>query len=527
MVFIQPVDLALVLKSAQDFTRRKQDREDRDFARSEHQRKLELARKQQEMDIKVKQAQAKVLQAQTPEAQQAAMGELQAFEPSVAMETQEKLGEFEAGQQEITAKRQTFATKRREFKIDQSLKGAEAMQQLLPSAVQETPAGPQVDIKGLFGATSRIQKMAQQGIVDQGQADAVSKLFDRARQATVAGGQGQLNGEQMSAEMQSIAGDVGSMIESAKQGVDLLGDPEKRQRFNSELEQLGGRAFELGGGENDYEWQAMNNPKGIEQARAERREDRLRRAKATAPRSYFDMGTKEEIAPLTKGARTQILKESASSRKLLDMYRRSAKSAEPWMFKYHGRAKVGLGEFLSRLPGDLAPEGWRGDMNDFLDTYMSSERGFSLYRKKITGAQAAMAELEYLRKQAANMDMSWPRFQAAIRETFAGLQYEVKLYNKALAKGISLQENGELPGGLTQKYFDEMLGTKKDMEGGRARMEGGLMRGSPITRGDMLDRIDALEEAGWSGPEIIEAIEHEGYDTLTSGDIEKLTGKIR
>ena len=118
------MDLALVLQSAQNYTQQKMQREDRKLKQDEYQHGLEVERKKQEMALKIKQAQAKFLQAQDPNAKQQAMVDLQAVDPNVALATQEKMTDLDEQQVDIEGKQRKSAS-------DLELRTAQAMKQSL------------------------------------------------------------------------------------------------------------------------------------------------------------------------------------------------------------------------------------------------------------------------------------------------------------------------------------------------------------------------------------------------------------
>ena len=431
MPFVQNIDLAKVLQGAQALSRMRMDKEQHELAVNDYHRQVELARKQQEMAVKVRQAQAKVMQAQQPEARQEAISELQALSPETAISTQEQI-------QGLETKQQTLASKRRDLKISQSLKGAEAMQQLLPNAVQQTDVGPQVDIRNLFAATSRMQQLAQVGIVDQGQADAMSSLFNRARQATIAGAQGQLTGEQLAAEMQGVASDVGAMLEGAQQGIELLGDPEKRARFNAELEQIGGRAFELAGGENDYEWQVRNNPEAITQARKEMQEARLSRAKAAGTTIVNRMG--QEYDPATRGARTAFQKDELASLAMLSNLKAiDVSKAAEFQTVQAGvkRSVLNAVDALGLIKEGTPQDEWLGMRRVFREKI---DRVFNQYRREVTGAQAAFVELERLKDSILNADLRPSELRASYRSFVEEIERVDRIRRRVLRKGFNVSD---------------------------------------------------------------------------------------
>lgn len=68
---------------------------------------------------------------------------------------------------------------------------------------------------------------------------------------------------------------------------------------------------------------------------------------------------------------------------------------------------------------------------------------FNKYRKWVTGAQAALAELEYLKESMVNTDLSPDEFEPAVQQYKAALQRTIRVKNMLLREGFSLSNKAE------------------------------------------------------------------------------------
>ncbi len=435
MSFVTPFDLSSVLQAAQNHAKLKGEREDREFEKQDYYHKLEMARKKQEMMVKIKQAQAKVLQAQQPGDQTEAMSDLAALDPKTAIETQDQIGKMESAMLER-------AKKTRDLHLDQGLRGAQAMGDLLSGAVEQSPHGPQVNLRGLFGATSQMMKMAQQGLVDPQQAEAVGDILRRVQRAEAGGAEGEINTDKVLAEMSGAVGDIENLKKGAAFTVDLLGDPEKRKRYQAALEQVGGRAFELAGGESsDYEWQVKNNPEAVARARAELGEQSITRAKAGAPKmTLINREPGQTYDPATMGARTAFHKEELASLKMLSNLKAiDINDARKYAGAIPAAKAAGL-KFIDNIIN--LKEG--GDNEKWLEGHRmfteQIEGVFNQYRREITGAQAAFVELENLRQSVLNKELSPSQMRGAYKRFVAELERLAWIRRRVLRKGFNVSD---------------------------------------------------------------------------------------
>lgn len=114
------------------------------------------------------------------------------------------------------------------------------------------------------------------------------------------------------------------------------------------------------------------------------------------------------------------------------------------------------------------------------------EQFFNLYRKEITGAQAAVAELDRLKKSMLNVDQDPVSFQASLDVAIDEMKRGLRLKRRFLREGISIQENGD-------EFDSAFLGQQDDDAN---------VRGAELT------------EQGLSVEQIVSQLINEGY---TSG----------
>ena len=110
---------------------------------------------------------------------------------------------------------------------------------------------------------------------------------------------------------------------------------------------------------------------------------------------------------------------------------------------------------------------------------------FNAYRKLITGAAAAVQELEDLKKAMISTDLSPDEFEAAFNEYSMELSRTLRIRNKVLREGLK-------PG--TKQYGEEL--NRMYLTGDDDKMDA---------------RGDELEASGMSDDDIVKALEQEGY----------------
>ena len=137
---------------------------------------------------------------------------------------------------------------------------------------------------------------------------------------------------------------------------------------------------------------------------------------------------------------------------------------DPVMFTYRDQANLtaskwaqtykntpgaeGASEWLaSKMTGKTPKE--RAAFIEKRTNYMNTvEQVFNTYKHEITGAAAGQRELEQLRKNFLNGDMSPSEFKGALEQIVAKHKTEADIYKKALLKGtdVSPSSVGANPG---------------------------------------------------------------------------------
>jgi len=130
----------------------------------------------------------------------------------------------------------------------------------------------------------------------------------------------------------------------------------------------------------------------------------------------------------------------------------NGRMADPWMLTYAGQAEDFLVRHAEKLgvePTDLQREAV------FKRTQFVTgvEQLFNAYRKEITGAAAAVQELDRLKKSFINMDMSPTQFEAAFAQYSGELKRSMRIRRRLLREGFDLREEGGEGGEMMDNLF--------------------------------------------------------------------------
>lgn len=150
---------------------------------------------------------------------------------------------------------------------------------------------------------------------------------------------------------------------------------------------------------------------------------------------------------LTKGARTAAQKSLQNAEQQVKNVERLRTSFDREFLTRRGKIKAFLAREAARsegLPGIGAAARSIADAagadNKFLEGFtrftQQIEQVFNAYRKEITGAAAAVAELDRLKKAVLNADNSPPEFEAALNLFEETLQEGIQIKRELLRKGI-------------------------------------------------------------------------------------------
>jgi hypothetical protein len=169
----------------------------------------------------------------------------------------------------------------------------------------------------------------------------------------------------------------------------------------------------------------------------------------TAPRQGIRVGKGGvlEVAPMGRSATNTEQKALASEINLYSQLQNvgelagldeNGRMVDPSMLTYRGQAEDFFAKKAEKLgiePSDLQREA----MVKRTKFVTGVEQLFNAYRKEITGAAAAVQELDRLKKSFINMDMSPTEFEAAFQQYTGELQRSMRVRRKLLREGFDLR----------------------------------------------------------------------------------------
>jgi hypothetical protein len=270
-------------------------------------------------------------------------------------------------------------------------------------------------------------------------------------------------------------------------------EPERKDRLSPEMQGaadilLGERKLTAAGAQN---LNLLTNHPEYPQAVAKWREQQ---ASALAEERMYKQRRAEAAGKtviLERGTRTGLQKDLISDLQMMNTLDALQTSAKPEMFTLQGR----VGNKLLSIASHISPTLWgQGELVDSLQARKvvnnDVEQFFQAYRKYITGAQAGLKEIEMLKNSMLNMELSWPEFQASLKQLNSKIGRTIRLRNKILSKGLDLS--------------DEEIGRELDaawMAGDQAN-----------SRKDRVAREKALLQGGMTDPDLrIKTLLAEGY----------------
>ena len=123
-----------------------------------------------------------------------------------------------------------------------------------------------------------------------------------------------------------------------------------------------------------------------------------------------------------------------------------------YMLTYPGRVEAGFNAFVEKLgvPLEEADEAMLKRHTAFT---MQTNQLFNVYRKEITGAAAAVQELERLQKAFVNPNMSPSEFESAYGTYMKELKRSMRLRRKFLREGIDVSEDGGAGGAAMDRAW--------------------------------------------------------------------------
>ena len=212
-------------------------------------------------------------------------------------------------------------------------------------------------------------------------------------------------------------------------------------------------------------------------------------ANATAPKQGIVVGPDGTVTiggspALTTSTRSDLQKGVAGDMQLLDQLEATRDAYDPEFLTYGGALKGELTRQAEKLGGSPGAQNQRF-LQGRTKFVTQVERSFNAYRQAITGAAAAVQELDRLKKSFINMDMSPSQFEAAYDAYESELKRSIRLRNRLLREGVD--PRGPQGGRQLDTLFAS--GADDDVE----------------TRGS------ELAQQGLSEPEILAQLEREGY----------------
>lgn len=161
--------------------------------------------------------------------------------------------------------------------------------------------------------------------------------------------------------------------------------------------------------------------------------------------------------PAEKAVKTQLQKDIVDNTVQLSRLKSIKDSYKKEFLQASGKVKGAIyrvGDFMN-LPVENLPGFSSEDKNTFLGkrTEFETQVGqiFNLYRKDITGAAAAVQELDRLKKDMMNVDMTPMQFEHAANAYEKNLKRAIRLKNKVLREGFDVRD--ESGGGKLDTYF--------------------------------------------------------------------------
>jgi hypothetical protein len=189
--------------------------------------------------------------------------------------------------------------------------------------------------------------------------------------------------------------------------------------------------------------------------------------------------------PLTKPNVNDAQKSVVFATEQLGNLDAIAKEYETGFLTYGGKVK----NFVDRQTDKIDPTSLSRDDRAALGKQtrfkQQVNRGFNAYRKEITGAAAALAELEQLKQAMLNTDLGPTEFKAAFDSYQSELKRSLRLKRKMLREGINVADEG------FGARYDQAFASGTDDD--------------PVARGE------ELEAGGTADDEIVKTLRAEGY----------------
>ena len=139
--------------------------------------------------------------------------------------------------------------------------------------------------------------------------------------------------------------------------------------------------------------------------------------------------------PLTKTNKNNVQKSMVSATESLQRLKEIKSNYDPEFLTYGGRVKNLMSKVKDKAGLDLSEKD-EAALKQRRKFTQDVNREFNAYRKLITGAAAAMAELESLKKAIINEDLSPTEFEAAFDQYAGELERTTKIGEGLMAEGL-------------------------------------------------------------------------------------------
>ena len=159
---------------------------------------------------------------------------------------------------------------------------------------------------------------------------------------------------------------------------------------------------------------------------------------------------------------------------------------------FKSNKRFALGNLLESVTGISVDEDFRGAKQNF----QTQVRGlFNAYRKEITGAAAALQELQFLQDSFINDEMSTTQFKGAVNTLIAMNDRTIALYQEATNKGLK--------GDAVSNFVDSTL--DNEFISGKLTGPGGVVQRTAPSSGNATDR--SIDD--FSGDDAFNALDRE------------------
>jgi hypothetical protein len=431
-------DLAGIFNAAQQANRDRM-RLELNKQKAEAARRNELlVQQRQQAAAKVFDTQTRLQQAEDPKQRELLEAKLEndlGMLGQIDMKAGIELTEFT---QDVRQKNVEIGRKQLKQTIDSNLRGAQAIQQLLGPAVSAGPEGADIDMAGILGATSEMRRLAKTpGMITTEQAQAVENLFAKTQAAIRDVQAGRRARSDAVAEIQNIAHPI---VQSAQQGIALFGDPEKRKRFQSDIELVAGDVAGITGDPRHFNAEVALTEKPVLFRQAQQKRARAKLARARAVGGIQPPGTveAEKGAKLTKQLELGAIEDARSKIGILRQV------IEPKFFGAEGLFKGAAANAAGWLLGQNAP--------DVARQYQQARQWLTSFGRIFvldlltakSGKQVTDKEREFLLKAVGDPDnMNYDQYIGALDAMDTMMELQETGAKRVLREGFGVLDDSE------------------------------------------------------------------------------------